>query len=114
MTNDLIERLDTLVDSERDALLAGNLDRIGEILEQKRALADELSRQATDAEALRPYHAKLQRNAALYDSALAGIRRVVDRLGMLQERRKSLDTYDAKGRRQTISDVVEHRLEKRA
>ncbi|WP_254884961.1 flagellar protein FlgN [Salipiger sp. HF18] len=110
-----LEALEALLDRERRALLDGALDDIGPIMEEKIALIDRLTESPPDNnDAIRPLHLKLRRNQELFDQTLAGIRNVAERLGVLRQIRKSMDVYDAQGRRETISAEQDSRLERRA
>lgn len=119
MTNDsahsLIEQLDGVLEAERHALLAGDLDQISGLLEVKEALIDTLN---TIEPAAQPELQKLQdkvtRNQALLDGALQGIRKVAARMAAFRKIRRTLDTYDENGRKQTIQGIVDFKMEKRA
>ena len=110
----LTERLDALLNAEREALMVGDFERISSLLEQKEALVDELRSTGTTAEALTPLRTRLRRNQELFDQALAGIRNVAARLGDLNRVRKSVETYDSKGKKQMISGTATRTLERRA
>ncbi|WP_195821127.1 flagellar biosynthesis protein FlgN [Roseobacter sp. MH60115] len=119
MTNerfeDVIDALDDVLDAEREALLAGNLDEIGRLLERKESLIDQLaSLEEADRDPLEALNAKVMRNQALLDSALEGIRTVARRLSALRRVRSSLETYDEKGERHTIDVAPDGAVEKRA
>ncbi|WP_417723144.1 flagellar protein FlgN [Salipiger sp.] len=109
------EALSNLLDLERQALLVGDLKTIGILLEEKSVLVGQLANQNADSgDGLQPVQAKLKRNQELFDQALAGIRNVADRLGILREIRRSMNVYDAQGRREVIAELQERRLEKKA
>lgn len=111
----LIDDLDTLLDEERLALLSGDLDQIAQIAAQKEDLIDALnSLSPAGQDALKDLQAKVARNQVLLDGALQGIRKVASRLAALRKIRRSLETYDAKGQKQTIQGEVDRRMEKRA
>lgn len=107
--------LNALFENERAVLLSGDLAQLQTIMDEKSKLIDELraldDRPLSDLEGLR---AKAQHNQILFDGALAGIRRVADRLAELRKVRHSFDTYDDTGRRRTIEGQVVHNVEKRA
>lgn len=119
MTNDtpqtLINRLDALLEDERRALLDGDLDAIASLMERKEALIDTLNAQdpgeQRDLEALQ---GKVDRNQALLDGALEGIRKVAGRMAAFRKIRRTLETYDRSGRKQAIQGEAEHQIEKRA
>jgi hypothetical protein len=113
--HDIISRLDSLLEAERAALIAGDMDSIPEMLERKTRLIDDLNGLAPgDRDALDTLKSKVMRNQALLDGALQGISAVAGRLAALRRLRDSFDTYDESGRRQTIDGDVAHRVEKRA
>ncbi len=108
-------RLTALIEEERLALLNGDLDSIAEIIERKRELITQFAENPPDSvKDIEPFRLQLRRNQMLYDHALAGLRNVADRLGTLRKLRKSLDTYDARGQRQSIDSAKENQLERRA
>ena len=112
---EMIERLDDLLDSERLCLLAGDLEKIAPLAAEKEDLVEALNAiGAVGATGLSPLQDKLARNQMLLDGALQGIRKVATRLATLRRIRRSLDTYDASGHKQTIQGEVDRRLEKRA
>ena len=114
-SDELFDALDDLLESERAALLSGDLDKVGRLLETKESLIEELSRiEAFEAQALQELQGKMKRNQDLLDSALEGIRAVAGRLAALRRVRTTLDTYDAKGARKSIDVDKEGSLEKRA
>ena len=119
MTHDtaqqIIGRLDELLEEERSALLAGDLDRISVLLEEKESLIDALGRLDAAAEPdLQGLQAKVVRNQALLDGALTGIRNVAARMAAFRKIRRSLETYDQSGRKQVIQGEVARQIEKRA
>ena len=112
---DLINKLDKLLETERTALLAGDLETIGRLLEQKEQLIDQLNMIGSQNQpALAGLHDKVTRNQALLDGALQGIRKVAARMAAIRRIRRSMETYDESGRRQTIEGEVLHKVEKRA
>ena len=111
---DVTDRLSSLIEAEREALLAGDLQRVEGLLDEKTALAEELSALSPPPDELKPLRRALQRNQELFDRALEGIRNVVNRLGDMQQVRKSLETYDSQGKRASVPGREQRRLEKRA
>lgn len=112
---DTIDSLDDLLESEREALLKGDLDYVARLVEQKEVLIEHLAlADEIESVALGGLDSKLKRNQALLDSALDGIRRVARRLSSLRRVRTALDTYDARGERQTIDVKANVSFEKRA
>ncbi|MFZ5963523.1 flagellar protein FlgN [Thalassococcus sp. BH17M4-6] len=114
-TATLLDALSDLVTEERSALLDGRLDALSDLLDRKEALITALAAQdPPDRAELEALQTSMQRNGVLFDQALEGIRNVSKRLGALRQLRKSVDTYDASGRRTAISDPGAQRLERRA
>ncbi|WP_319825046.1 hypothetical protein [Thalassovita sp.] len=110
--NPVTARLSTLLEEERHLLLKGRLNDLPALLERKRALIEELGPPArADLSAL---HDRLTRNHALLNSAMAGIRRVADRLETLQRTRGALETYDSRGHRKSLGTHPAGKVEKRA
>ncbi len=107
------DRMNALIEAERDALLSGDLERVADLLGEKEGLIEELNQQGDDLETLAPIRAGLRRNQELFDHALSGLRTVVSRLGSLQHLSKSLETYDAQGRR-TCIEAPRNQVERRA
>lgn len=119
MTHDssqiLIDQLDDLLDAERTALLAGDLDQIARLLEEKDNLIDHLNAlELKDKEPMAGVQEKLLRNQALLDGALQGIRRASARMAAMRRARKCLETYDEDGRKHAIEGQVLRSVEKRA
>ena len=111
----IIDQLDDLLDSERLALLDGDLERISGLLEKKEALIDTLNALEPKARPeLQELQDKVVRNQALLDGALQGIRKVAARMAAYRKIRRSLETYDETGRKKIISGTIDHKVEKRA
>ncbi|MBW4706967.1 flagellar protein FlgN [Roseobacter sp. YSTF-M11] len=111
----VMEALDDVLDAERTALLNGNLDEVGRLLERKETLIDQLAELEDGArDPLEALNTKIKRNQLLLDHALEGIRSVARRLATLRRVRSSLDTYDEHGTRQTIDMTADGVVEKRA
>lgn len=114
-SNDLLDSLDDLLEQERTALLKGDLEKVGRLLEHKESLIEDLSRiEEFEAQSLHRLQGKMQRNQELLDSALEGIRIVAGRLAALRRVRTTLETYDSKGTRKTIEVGKDGAVEKRA
>ena len=113
---DAVEALDALLEEERTVLLSGDLDSLSDLLGRKEALMDQMGRLAANQDdvALSDVQAKLRRNQALLDSALAGIRSVARRLATVRRVRQSLEFYDEDGARASVDIGIERSVEKRA
>lgn len=112
---DLIDSLDVLLEREREALMAGRLEALTDLLDQKERLIDRLNGlEGLDAVDLQPLRGKAQRNQALLDGALRGIRTVANRFSTLRKIRRTLETYDSQGRKSALVRQHDNKLEKRA
>lgn len=110
-----IDALDDLLEAERATLLTGDIDQIGRLMEQKESLMETLNEQeAIDRTELEKLNLKVERNQELLNSALDGIRAVARRLATMRRIRKTLDTYDAQGRKSSIVLHQEQSVERRA
>lgn len=119
MTQDLhqglIDDLDLLLEKERDLLIKGKLDALPGLLEQKEALISALGQlDGLEADFLQPLRGKVMRNQALLDGALRGIRTVANRFSALRRIRRTLETYDDQGRKSSLRQSHDNKLEKRA
>jgi len=113
--NHIIDALDDLLDAERAALLQGNLDDVSRLHARKERLIDALnSEDALDTQSFLPLQDKVARNQDLLNSALEGVRSVARRLAAIRRVRKSLETYDAKGKKTQVEIRPEQSVEKRA
>ncbi len=112
---DIITRLDELLELERGALMQGDLEQIPVFLEEKETLIDQLNEFGVDKkDELQELQIKVERNQVLLDGALRGIRKVSARMAAFRRIRRSLETYDETGQKQTIQAEIERKVEKRA
>ncbi|WP_158965702.1 flagellar biosynthesis protein FlgN [Chachezhania sediminis] len=111
----LIATLDSLLEEERAALVAGDLRQLETFL-QKKSEVIELLNTTPDLEAaqLATVQAKVRRNQSLLGGALDGIRSVADRMAEMRRVRAGLDTYDRSGRRTSLSAPKKPKVERRA
>lgn len=110
-----LNALDALLDSEREALLRGDLEKLAELLVPKEDLIEALSQVPDrDAAAIRQLDRKVRRNQMLMDGALEGIRSVASRLARLREVKGALETYGADGKRRDIAAHSTTSVERRA
>lgn len=110
-----IDALDDLLETERAALLSGDLEGLTRLAASKEQLIQSLNAtEQTDLEALSLLDSKVKRNQQLLDSALEGIRSVARRMGALRRIRASLDTYDATGQKQSIEVDATRSVERHA
>lgn len=114
-TTDKIAALDALLDAERAALLAGDLEKLAEMLEDKEGLIEAINTaEHRNLDALQQLDGKVKRNQLLLDGALEGIRSVARRMAALRRIRSSLETYDSTGKKRNIEMASERAVEKRA
>ena len=112
---DFMDALDDLLEEERRIILAGELEAIPALLEQKEMLFDRLkSTRLENSADLEVLQGKVSRNQALLEGALRGIRAVADRMSTLRRMRDSLETYDRQGQRKSFAAVPGNKIEKRA
>ena len=113
--DDAVNALDDLLDQERAALLAGDLDKIARTLDLKQDLINCLNtKDVPDPSRLSALNAKVVRNQSLLNSALDGVRAVTRRLATMHRIRSSLDIYDAQGNKNEIALTPARSVEKRA
>ena len=105
MTNipDTVNLLDDLLDREREALLAGDLDKIAGLHEEKAQAIDRLNKlDLKEEEQVMALRQKADRNQELLNSALDGIRSVARRLAEVRRVKESFETYDSNGNRNSV------------
>ena len=111
----LLSDLDDMLERERAALLAGDLEGLSRILREKERVIDALNQGLPDdSGSLGTLKAKANRNQVLLDRAVEGIRVVADRVSALRRVRETLETYDQSGRKTTLESLHKGRVEKRA
>ena len=110
--DEISTQLKALLEEEREALVAGNLDRLEEFTAEKDRLAD-----AILAEGRPPLGPELKqmcsRNQELIAAALKGARAATKRLTELRAVQSRLSTYDQAGQKQIVSSAPSA-LEKKA
>ena len=117
MTNENSDfaKLDSLLEQERAFLLEGDLEGLGTLMPAKEKLVNLfLNDVQKNRDQIRPLEGKLQRNQLLLDGALDGIRSVAARLAALRQVRSALETYDARGQKNSVEMEPRPNFEKRA
>ena len=110
-----MKSLDALLEAERVALLAGNLETLSEMADQKESLIGKVNDAVPDGgQSIVALRAKIERNQSLLNGAMEGIRSVAERISALRKVRSSLDTYDADGRKCSVSIDRSGDIERRA
>lgn len=111
----LMIELDSLLGSERQALLSGDLEKLPNILDRKEKLFGALSEEANPLSGNLPaLQEKMAYNQKLTKSALEGILHVSAKVAELRRARTELATYDQNGNRRDIATDNARKLEKRA
>lgn len=111
----LIRQLDALLDSERAALLDGNLRLLAELVVEKEQILDALAElEIVNSEPLQPVNSKVARNQVLLEKAMEGIRSAAARLSDMRQNRKAFDTYNHMGQKNRIEPETKPSVEKRA
>lgn len=114
-TQESVSMLRDLLEAERSALLIGDFEGLARMLQRKEQLLAELSEiHAVEPGAMVSLSSRVQRNQELLTTAMDGIRSVAKRLDELHRVRGSLETYDERGKRRSVTPRQDHSLEKRA
>lgn len=100
------------LETERAALLAGDLAALGPLGERKLALIEELD-VATPAAPLPRIAAEIAHNQRLLAAAIRGGRAALDRIAAVRDARDSLRTYDSAGQKADLGPG-HARLERKA
>ena len=99
------DRLASLLAEERDALRAGALERLPDLLARKEALAQEAERHGLDCPQEQAARlAEMARlNADMLEAARSGLRAAIDRLADCNAVARSVVTYAPNGERRALS-----------
>ena len=101
MTKRAIDRLTHLLEVEREALLKGDFESLGALIEEKESLATQFD-EANAAE-LRLLSTALAHNSILFAAAHEGVTTVVTTLRQQRAARTTLSSYDSSGKATQIS-----------
>lgn len=101
MSKRAVERLSRLLEVERAALLAGDFDTVGALIEEKEALAAQFD--DANAAELRLLSTALIRNSSLFAAARDGVETVVTTLRQQHAARTTLSSYDSSGKATQIT-----------
>lgn len=96
MSKSATEQLSRLLDTERQALLSGDLSAVGELTAEKEALVETF--ESSNIEDLRLLATALTRNSALLVAAREGVADVLGTLRKQRDARMSLSSYDSSGK----------------
>lgn len=103
MSKSVVDRLSHLIMIEREALLAGDLDAVGALAEEKEGLAQALEK--VNSAELQALSSQLDHNGRLLAAAREGVVAVLTTLKNQREARSSLASYDSTGKATQISPV---------
>jgi hypothetical protein len=92
-----VQRLMTLLQTENNALIAGDHAVLDTLANEKTALFHKISVTSTPAADLGQIKAELARNQALIGAAIAGLRAAQKRIAALHQVRGGLQVYDHAG-----------------
>ena len=106
--------LNALLDAEREALFKVDEGKLAEVLAQKEQLLTSIGSMRTKPRDLETLLAKSQRNQALLDAALRGIRQSTEVVGRYRKQRQIITVYDHLGGRREIQPSAQSSLEKKA
>ncbi|EAR50746.1 hypothetical protein OG2516_10094 [Oceanicola granulosus HTCC2516] len=95
---EVIHDLRSLLEHERELLLDGNLEAVGQLGAAKEQCLEALGG-CEDRAPLRHLADQLERNQRLLESAQAGVRAARARLALVEHVRRELNIYKADGRR---------------
>lgn len=101
MSNKAVQRLHQLLETERAALRAGDMDAVHGLTEEKEALLQQFDKK--NAQELSHLSKDLARNEALLLAARDGVALVQVTLRQQRAARETLSTYDSTGKATTIS-----------
>ena len=109
----LFDAVDDLLDRERQAVLAGNLDGLTRLIPEKTRLMERMARTRQPLGKTDELKAKALRNQRLLEAVAKGIKSVSAHVTGLQTSKAPLRTYDATG---SSREMLQRRstLEKRA
>lgn len=111
----ILDELNELLDEEKAAILRGDIDTVGRILDTKRHLLDMLNElNAAETNGLDEIRQKLLRNQDLLEHSQKGVQAVFHRIATLRSVQSSLETYDRQGKRREYRLATGEKVEKRA
>lgn len=98
MHDTLIAALGEILERERVAIIAGKFGDVDALSQSKQELFDKLIKSQPRPIDLRTIQQALNRNQALFSSAIEGVKSARSRLEALREVREGLRIYDQSGR----------------
>lgn len=111
----ILDELNDLLDQEKAAILRGDIEAVGRILETKQRLLEVLNKMnEPDEHGLDRLKQKLLRNQDLLEHSQKGIQAVFQRIATLRSVQSTLETYDRQGKRREFRLATGEKVEKRA
>ncbi|MDA7430209.1 flagellar biosynthesis protein FlgN [Primorskyibacter aestuariivivens] len=111
----ILDELNDLLDQEKAAILRGDIEAVGRILETKQTLLELLKdMNEPDEGGLDDLRHKLLRNQNLLEHSQRGIQAVFQRISTLRNVQSTLETYDRQGKRRAFRLATGDKVEKRA
>ena len=110
----VIFRLDALLDQEKAVILAGELERLEGIAMEKLDLIENSTATLSDSPRLAELRRKAARNDVLLQQVADGIRDVARRMGAMADVRSGLKTYDHTGKKMQNISATARSVEKRS
>lgn len=101
MNSDAVRDLAQVLKRERAALCCGDLHELTAIVASKQALLEQIEGPA-DTPALEELRRQAQRNQALLEAALRGIRAALSRIAEIRQSVRQCDTYTPGGQIRTL------------
>ncbi len=109
---DTVDALETLLDKERRAILAGRFDQLERLTTEKERLQIRLQTETLSKRVMTNLKVKAQRNGRLLEAMQAGLKTASARLTALRALPNELHTYDAGGARVLLDEGQKKRLPK--
>jgi len=112
MNRTIAAQLLSVLDQERQAILAGDTETLAGFDAQKATLAEKLKTGPKNSGELAAISAALNRNARLLSAAITGVKAARSRLAALAAVRDGLSTYSATGNREIVAtrkSAIEHK-----
>lgn len=110
----LTDKLDALLDTEKNALLAADFTVLPKILEEKLHLSSLLEQKPASDAILNRLKAKISYNQLLMDETMAAIRHTAQRVAELRSSKRSVSTYNHMGQLRRIQPDADTSVEKKA
>lgn len=110
---DAIDKLQRLLVAERQALAAGDLDAMADLLRRKETALAGLPQTGLSPHRLTELKAEAERVQGLLAASLEGIAAARTRIGVLQQVRAGLTTYDSRGQKANPRSIPTSGIERK-